>query len=54
MIMTQEFFPRDPTEALHEVKEQLYYRLLFLRCEPEGCSDEIAFLEELLDKLERS
>ena len=64
-----EFLPKDPTKALIEVKEKLYARLAILRpfiqnmeIDEYGPLDfteaaflnEITFLEELLDIIERS
>jgi hypothetical protein len=64
-----EFLPNDPTQALAEVKEMLYQRLSILRpfiknmqIDEYGPLDfteaayynELMFLEELLDIIERS
>lgn len=64
-----EFLPKDPTQALVEVKEKLYGRLANLRpfiqnmeIDDYGPLDfteaayynEVKFLEELLDTIERS
>ncbi len=64
-----EFLPKDPTKALIEVKEKLYGRLELLRPYIERMEiddygpldfteaayyNEVKFLEELLDLIERS
>ena len=59
-----EFLPNDPTKALLDIKEKLYDRLSILRSciSIDGPIDrldhhycnEIEFLEELLDTIERS
>lgn len=60
-----EFLPKDPTKALVEVKEKLYDRMGVLRTcigpfDEYGddiknqMRNEISFLEELLDIIERS
>jgi len=64
-----EFLPKDPTQALVEVKEKMYDRLTVLRPYIErmevddygpldfteaAISNEIKFLEGLLDIIERS
>ena len=64
-----EFLPKDPTQALIEVKEKMYERLAILRpfiqnmeIDEYGPLDfteaayytEVKFLEELLDIIERS
>ena len=61
-----DFLPKDPVKALVDVKEELYDRLRVLRSciqsTDEGIIDpfdiqmmnEIYFLENLLDKIERS
>jgi hypothetical protein len=59
-----EFLPKDPTQALIEVKEKLYERITILRSciHPEGPIDsldrhfnnEVEFLSNVLDIIERS
>ena len=59
-----EFLPKDPTQALVEVKEKLYERITILRSciHPEGPIDrldhhfnnEVEFLSNVLDLIERS
>lgn len=59
-----EFLPKDPTQALIEVKEKLYERITILRSciSPEGPIDsldnhfnnEVKFLSDILDLIERS
>ena len=60
-----EFLPKDPTNALVEVKEKLYDRMDVLRScigphdeygddVQNEMRNEISFLEELLDIIERS
>lgn len=65
----QEFLPKDPAKALVEVKEKLYTRLAILRpfiqnmeideygpldFTEAAIANEVKFLEELLDIIERS
>ena len=67
--MTTDFFPKDPTQALIEVKEKLYERLSRLRGYLKNADkddygyldfgdcqmdNEVIFLQNLLDIIEKS